>query len=62
MATNTSLANLKAIVIGAGFGGLSSAIELARRSASVRVFESVPDMSRQGMDQATLDCKSIRTD
>ncbi|KAJ2893454.1 hypothetical protein MKZ38_008662 [Zalerion maritima] len=43
-----SLQNLSAIVIGAGFGGLSAAVELARRGASVRVFESYTDMKKHG--------------
>lgn len=37
-----------AIVIGAGFAGLSVAIELAKRGVKVIVFESAPDMKRQG--------------
>lgn len=48
MATSRTLENLNALVIGAGFGGLASAIELARRGAKVRVVESAPDMKRQG--------------
>lgn len=52
MAIVKTLENLNALVIGAGFGGLASAIELARRGAKVRVFESAPDMKRQGECQA----------
>lgn len=48
MATSRTLENLNVLVIGAGFGGLASAIELARRGAKVRVFESAPDMKRHG--------------
>lgn len=48
MASSRTLENLNVLVIGAGFGGLASAIELARRGAKVRVFESAPDMKRQG--------------
>lgn len=44
-----STAHINAIVIGAGFAGLSVAIELAKRGAEVVVFESAPDMKRQGM-------------
>jgi monoamine oxidase len=43
-----STKGLRAIVIGAGFGGLSSAIELARLGATVQLFESSPDLKRQG--------------
>lgn len=46
MAGSNSLTN--AIVIGAGFAGLSVAIELAKRGVKVIVFESAPDMKRQG--------------
>lgn len=44
-----SKSHINAIVIGAGFAGLSVAIELAKRGAKVVVFESAPDMKRQGM-------------
>lgn len=54
MASSRTLENLNALVIGAGFGGLASAIELARRGAKVRVFESARDMKRQGECQAVL--------
>lgn len=43
-----SLEGLCAIIIGAGFAGLSAAIELARLGASVRLFESSPDLKHQG--------------
>ncbi|KAH7126493.1 hypothetical protein B0J13DRAFT_611831 [Dactylonectria estremocensis] len=43
-----SLKNLDVIVIGAGFGGLAASIELAQRGAKVIVFESYPDMKKQG--------------
>ncbi|KAG8158508.1 hypothetical protein KVR01_011630 [Diaporthe batatas] len=39
---------ISAIVIGAGFAGLSASIELAKRGVKVIVFESAPDMKRQG--------------
>ncbi|KAH8176724.1 FAD binding domain-containing protein [Sarocladium implicatum] len=42
------LQGLRAIVIGAGFGGLSTAIELARYGATVQLFESSPDLKHQG--------------
>ena len=45
---NRPLEGLRAIVIGAGFAGLSAAIELARLGAAVQVFESSPDLKRQG--------------
>lgn len=54
MASSRTLENLNVLVVGAGFGGLASAIELARRGAKVRVFESAPDMRRQGEYQAVL--------
>lgn len=54
MASSRTLENLNAIVIGAGFGGLASAIELARKGAKVRVFESAPDMKRQGECQVVV--------
>lgn len=44
----TSLRHLDAIIVGGGFGGLATGIELARRAAKVRIFESMSDMSRQG--------------
>lgn len=43
-----------AIVIGAGFAGLSVAIELAKRGVEVVVFEAAPDMKRQGMRRSTV--------
>lgn len=42
------LQGLRVLVIGAGFGGLASAIELRKRGASVKVLESFPDMKKQG--------------
>ncbi|KAL6405131.1 hypothetical protein AUP68_11975 [Ilyonectria robusta] len=48
MAQQASLQHLSAIVIGAGFGGLAAGIELALRGAKVRIFESYPDMTKQG--------------
>ncbi|EXJ71844.1 uncharacterized protein A1O5_04345 [Cladophialophora psammophila CBS 110553] len=43
-----ALDGLRVIVIGAGFGGLASAIALSKRGASVTVYESYPDMTKQG--------------
>jgi len=43
-----SLQGLKVLIIGAGFGGLSSAIALSKRGASVKILEASPDMKRQG--------------
>lgn len=51
MAQQASLQHLSAIVIGAGFGGLAAGIELALRGAKVRIFESYPDMTKQGKRQ-----------
>lgn len=48
-AQTKSLKNLNALVIGAGFGGIASAIELQSRGATVTVLESAPDMSRPGL-------------
>jgi len=47
--SSDSLKGLDVIIIGAGFGGLSSGIELRRRGASVKILESFPDMRKQGM-------------
>jgi phytoene dehydrogenase-like protein len=40
---------LSAIVIGAGYGGLATAIELARNGIKVKVFEAVSKLTNQGM-------------
>uniref|UniRef100_A0A8H7K389 FAD-binding domain-containing protein n=1 Tax=Bionectria ochroleuca TaxID=29856 RepID=A0A8H7K389_BIOOC len=48
MAQKTSLSGITAIIIGAGYGGLSASIELALKGADVQVFESYPDMTKQG--------------
>lgn len=42
------LKGLDVLVIGAGFGGLASAIALRKQGASVKVLELSPDMKRQG--------------
>lgn len=39
---------ISVVVVGAGFGGLATAIELARKGCSVRVFELAKDLTRQG--------------
>lgn len=39
---------LKVIIIGAGFGGLASAIECAQRGMDVTVIEKYPDSNSQG--------------
>jgi len=39
---------LKVIVVGAGFGGLAAAIELADRGFEVTILEKYPDSSSQG--------------
>jgi len=44
----TPLNDIKAIVVGAGFGGLASAIELRKRGANVTVLEAYPDMKKLG--------------
>ncbi|KAF3009193.1 hypothetical protein E8E14_006151 [Neopestalotiopsis sp. 37M] len=48
MSQERLLENLSINVIGAGFGGLACAIELASRGAHVRIFESYPDTKKQG--------------
>lgn len=48
MSRQRSLENLTITVIGAGFGGLAAAIELASKGAHVRIFESYPDTKKQG--------------
>lgn len=40
---------IKVIVVGAGFGGLSSAISLKRIGCDVSVYEVSKDLSRQGV-------------
>ncbi|KAF2186194.1 FAD/NAD(P)-binding domain-containing protein [Zopfia rhizophila CBS 207.26] len=40
--------DINVIVVGAGFGGLASAIELTKKGCRVRVFESSKDLTRQG--------------
>lgn len=37
------------IVVGAGFGGLTAAIELERRGYSVEVLESAQELTKKGM-------------
>jgi 2-polyprenyl-6-methoxyphenol hydroxylase-like FAD-dependent oxidoreductase len=39
---------MSVIVIGAGYAGLSAAIELARKGIKVRVFEGIAQLSDQG--------------
>ncbi|ETS87775.1 hypothetical protein PFICI_01603 [Pestalotiopsis fici W106-1] len=48
MLQEQSLANLAITIIGAGFGGLATGIELALRGANVNIFESYPDTKKQG--------------
>ncbi|EXJ76282.1 uncharacterized protein A1O5_00790 [Cladophialophora psammophila CBS 110553] len=45
---NGKLADATFIIIGAGFGGIATAIELKKRGAAVKVFESYSDMKKQG--------------
>ncbi|KAJ9503147.1 hypothetical protein LTR99_006984 [Exophiala xenobiotica] len=42
------LADVKVIVVGAGYGGLTAAIELRRKGANVLVFESTKSVTEQG--------------
>lgn len=42
------MANLDVIIIGAGIGGLTTAIALKRRGVTVRVFEAAPELSEVG--------------
>lgn len=56
MAETSPLTN--AIVIGCGFAGLSVAIELAKRGVKVVVFDSAPDMKRQGIYASLYDLLS----
>lgn len=39
---------LDIIVVGAGYGGLTAAIELKRKGANVRVFEATKQLKNQG--------------
>ncbi|KAM0323290.1 hypothetical protein ACHAQA_008882 [Verticillium albo-atrum] len=54
MVQNLPLGHLSIIIIGAGFGGLAAAIELASRGAKVQVFESYPDMKKQAASEKDL--------
>ena len=40
---------LNVIVVGAGYAGLAAAIELARKGAHVKVYESVAQLTNQGV-------------
>jgi 2-polyprenyl-6-methoxyphenol hydroxylase-like FAD-dependent oxidoreductase len=42
------------IVIGAGYPGLATSIELVRKGFSVEVFESVKELTKQGQDFSLL--------
>jgi len=44
-----AMKDINVIVVGAGFGGLASAIALSRKGCKVIVFESSRDLTRQGM-------------
>ena len=44
-----AMKDINVIVVGAGFGGLASAIALSRKGCKVIVFESSKDLTRQGM-------------
>lgn len=44
----SNLKNATIVVVGAGYGGLTTAIELRRKGASVRVYESTKALSEQG--------------
>lgn len=44
----TAIKQLKVIIVGAGFGGLGSAIECAERGMDVTVIEKYPDSNSQG--------------
>lgn len=40
--------NINVIVVGAGFGGLATAIELTRKGCKVKVFEAVRNLDNKG--------------
>ena len=42
------LEDVKVIVVGAGYGGLTAAIELRRKGANVLIFESTKTLTEQG--------------
>lgn len=48
-----NLDDVSVIVVGAGYGGLTSAIELRRKGANVLVFESTKALTEQG-EQVSL--------
>ena len=54
-----NLSNVSVIVVGAGFGGLTAAIELRRKGASVVVFEATAVLTEQGsLPPATIQTHS----
>lgn len=46
--TTENVQNTTIIVVGAGYGGLTAAIELRRKGANVQVFESTKALTEQG--------------
>lgn len=40
--------NINVIVVGAGYGGLATAIELTRKGCKVKVFEAAKSLAKQG--------------
>jgi phytoene dehydrogenase-like protein len=44
---------IKVIIVGAGFGGLATAIELTRKGCHVEVFEAVKKLDNKGLRYAS---------
>jgi phytoene dehydrogenase-like protein len=51
---------IKVIVVGAGFGGLATAIELTRKGCHVEVFEAVKKLDNKGLRMPVLDRASTK--
>lgn len=46
--TKQSKSGIKAIIVGAGFGGLATAIECFRKGHDVEIFEQAPEFAMLG--------------
>jgi 2-polyprenyl-6-methoxyphenol hydroxylase-like FAD-dependent oxidoreductase len=50
----TQSEQINIIVVGAGYGGLSAAIELTKKGCKVRVFEAAKKLTNQGSSISSL--------